>query len=90
MDGGRRVKLVAAVAVVAVLENRSAKGERSTQIKLLIQISRDEKVNLAIFPTMLPGKHPHSHPTPPPPPGWLVGVLFHVACCLPMLFDLNK
>lgn len=53
MDGGRRVKLVAAVAV---LENRSAKGERSTQIKLLILISRDEKVNLAIFPTMLPGK----------------------------------
>lgn len=85
----RRVQLV--VAVQGSIENffllRIAAKERSLQIKLLIRISRDEKVNLTIFPVrpcilqnliLLPIAA-----------GWLVVVLPLVLGCLLMLFDLD-
>lgn len=84
----RRVQLV--VAVQGSIEKffllRIAAKERSLQIKLLIQISRDEKVNLAIFPV-----RPcifHNLILLPIAAGWLVVVLPLVLGCLLMLFDL--
>lgn len=88
----RRVQLV--VAIQGSIEKfflfKIATKERSLQIKLLIQISRDEKVNLAIFPVrpcIL--QNLILLPLLPIAAGWLVVVLPLVLGCLLMLFDLD-